>query len=104
MTIKQYRESLKLSSEQFAWRFQIPINTLIAWESGTEETPAYVIQMIHRLAEAERIKPNFNPMYDSEYLISHDGESKRYLVELFEDELLDLRSEINTILKRKRVM
>lgn len=105
MTIQQYRKSLELTQDQFANKFQIPFATLQAWESGAEKTPPYVLNMVKRLAELGKTKPGYNPMYDSDYLISRDGEkNRRYLVELHEDELIDIRSEINTILKRHRGM
>jgi hypothetical protein len=42
---------------------------------------------------------NFNPFYDSYFLISKEGETgRRYLVELYEDELKQLKFEIDYIL------
>lgn len=44
----------------------------------------------------------FNPFYDSDFLISCEGdnpENRRLLVELYEDELIQLRNEINVVLR-----
>ena len=43
----------------------------------------------------------FNPFYDSDFLISREGsDERRMLVELYEDELIQLRSEIDAVLER----
>lgn len=50
----------------------------------------------------DSIRPDFNPFYDSHFLISRDNDdtkTRRYLVELYRDELVELRNEINAILK-----
>lgn len=45
-------------------------------------------------------KNTFNPFYDSEFLISYEGSDKRrMLVELYEDELIKLRNEIDIVLE-----
>lgn len=42
----------------------------------------------------------FNPFYDSDFFISREGsDERRMLVELYEDELIQLRTEIDEILK-----
>lgn len=42
----------------------------------------------------------FNPFYDSDFLISHEGsDEQRMLVELTTDELIQLRTEINIVLE-----
>ena len=42
----------------------------------------------------------FNPFYDSDFLISHeDCDEPQYLVEMTMDELVQLRSEIDIVLK-----
>ena len=42
----------------------------------------------------------FNPFYDSVFLISREGSNeRRLLVELYEDELIQLRSEIDAVLE-----
>ena len=41
----------------------------------------------------------FNPFYDSDFLISREGSNEqRMLVELCEDDLVQLRSEIDMVL------
>ena len=47
------------------------------------------------------VDKNFNPFYDSDFLISHsDSEEPRYLVELTKDELIQLRDEIDVVLQK----
>ena len=42
----------------------------------------------------------FNPFYDSDFLISREGsDERRMLVELCEDELIQLRSEVDAVLE-----
>ena len=42
----------------------------------------------------------FNPFYDSDFLISHeDSSERRFLVEMHTDELVQLRNEIDIVLK-----
>lgn len=44
----------------------------------------------------------FNPFYDSDFLISHEAsDERRMLVELYTDELVQLRNEIDIVLKRR---
>lgn len=43
---------------------------------------------------------SFNPFYDSDFLISREGsDDRRMLVEMHQDELLQLRDEIDAVLK-----
>ena len=45
-------------------------------------------------------KKEFNPFYDSNFLISREGsDERRMLVELHQDELVQLRDEIDAVLK-----
>ena len=47
------------------------------------------------------LEENFNPFYDSDFLISHEGSDERFmLVEMTQDELLQLRAEIDVVLKQ----
>jgi len=47
------------------------------------------------------VSKKFNPFYDSEFLIStNESPEKRYLVELYEDELIQLKFEIESILRQ----
>ena len=101
MKIKELRAQTGLSQSKFAAMFDISVRTLQAWEQDQSAPPQYVITMIQRLLKSDKTK-DFNPMYDSEFLISTEGsDAKRYLVELYEEELLDLRAEINTVLQKK---
>lgn len=54
--------------------------------------------------EANKYLPKeYNPFYDSNFLISFDDENgrpRRFLVELYEDDLRRLRAEIDYILNR----
>ena len=48
-------------------------------------------------------KKKFNPFYDSDFLISHEGsDEQRLLVEMYEEELLQLREEIDVVLEHLR--
>ena len=50
--------------------------------------------------EIKMVDKNFNPFYDSDFLVSHtDSEDRRSLVELTKDELIQLRDEINVVLQ-----
>lgn len=45
-------------------------------------------------------KKKFNPFYDSDFLISRENsDERRYLVELYKEELLQLREEIDIVLE-----
>ena len=44
---------------------------------------------------------NLNPLYENGFLISRDDEPKRYLVEMYDDELLRLKDKIELVLKHK---
>ena len=45
----------------------------------------------------------FNPFYDSDFLISHeDSDERRLLVEMTQDELVQLRNEIDAVLQRMK--
>ncbi len=49
-------------------------------------------------------KKKFNPFYDSDFLISHEGSNEqRLLVELYKEELLQLREEIDIVLEHLNV-
>lgn len=46
----------------------------------------------------------FNPFYDSDFTISREGMPEpRYLVELYEEELIQLRNEINIVLQYRGI-
>lgn len=102
MTIKEMRAQSGLSQSKFAAMFNIPVRTLQAWEQEQSTPPEYVVRMMERIIQMEKPASNFNPFYDSEFLIAYAGEEeRRLLVELTEDELLELRAEINAVLQRR---
>ncbi len=102
MNIKEMRAQTGLSQSQFAAKFNIPTGTFQAWEQGRQKPPAYVTSMMQRILAMEKPAENFNPFYDSEFLVVHaDEETRRMLVEMYPDELLRLRAEINAVLERR---
>ena len=42
LTIKNIRECTNLSRNELAFRYEIPLELLAAWEEGAEEPPAYL--------------------------------------------------------------
>lgn len=46
MTIKEMRETLGLTQELFAKRYNIPKRTIENWESGKRKPPSYVLDML----------------------------------------------------------
>lgn len=104
MNVKEMRAMTGLSQSKFAAMFNIPTGTFQAWEQGRQDPPAYVTGMMERILLMEKPATNFNPMYDSKFMISRDDDKqceRRYLVELYPEELEELRSEINAILERR---
>lgn len=104
MNVKEMRAMTGLSQSKFAAMFNIPTGTFQAWEQGRQDPPAYVTGMMERILLMEKSATNFNPMYDSKFMISRDDDKqceRRYLVELYPEELEELRSEINAILERR---
>lgn len=105
LTIKEMRVRTGLSQSKFATKFCIPIKTLQAWEQGRQNPPAYVTMMMESLLDMQKPAENFNPMYDSQFLIARAGDKQgesRYLVEMYQDELIELRAEINAVLERSK--
>lgn len=104
MNIKEMRAMTGLSQSKFAALFNIPTGTFQAWEQGRQEPPTYVTGMMERILLMEKPAENFNPMYDSKFMISKEDDKqceRRYLIEMYEDELLQLRAEINAVLGRR---
>ena len=102
MNVKEMRAMTGLSQSQFAAKFNIPTGTFQAWEQGRQKPPAYVTSMMERILTMEKPAENFNPFYDSEFLIAHSvEEERRMLIEMYPDELLKLRAEINAVLERR---
>ena len=104
MNVKEMRAMTGLSQSKFAAMFNIPKGTFQAWEQGRQEPPAYVTSMMERILVLTKPAENFNPMYDSQFMISRDNDKQcehRYLVELYPEELIELRAEINAVLERR---
>jgi putative transcriptional regulator len=104
MTIKELRAQSGLSQSKFAAKFSIPVRTIQAWEQEQSSPPPYLLSMIKSILDSEPQPSKTNPYYDSTFLVSRSDDEKseqRYLVELYEDELLALRDEINFILKKR---
>ena len=55
MTILELRQKTGLSQSQFAKRFHLNVRTVQTWEQGTRKTPDYVIWLITRVLELEKI-------------------------------------------------
>jgi putative transcriptional regulator len=55
MTILELRQKTGLSQSQFAKRFHLNVRTVQTWEQGTRKTPDYVIWLITRVIELEKI-------------------------------------------------
>lgn len=103
MKIKDIRTTTGLSQSQFASLFGMSIKTLQAWEQGRQSPPEYVSNMIERILQLTKIPENFNPMYDSDFLVLRTGNSREalHLIEMHDDELVELRAQINATLARR---
>lgn len=63
------------------------------------------LRRLHNIEVKSELEEGFNPFYDSIFLISlEDGSTpdRRRLVELFKDELIRLRNEIDYIIRQGR--
>lgn len=103
MNIKEMRTMTGLSQSKFAAMFNIPTGTFQAWEQGRQEPPAYVTGMMERILLLEKPVENFNPL-NSNFMVSRNDDKQceyRCLVELYPEELMELRAEINAILGRR---
>lgn len=54
MTIKEIRQITKLSQEEFAKKYDIPVSTLQGWESSPassrhRDCPPYVLKLLERV-------------------------------------------------------
>ena len=58
MEIRNLRLSTGLSQSQFASKFNIPVGTISHWEQGVRNPPQYVIFMIERILELEKLNNN----------------------------------------------
>lgn len=52
-TIKELRKKSGLYQEQFAKKYNIPVNTIRNWEQGRYKCPTYIVSMISRIMELE---------------------------------------------------
>jgi len=53
--IKELRKSLGLSQAKFATKFGIPLRTVQDWEYGKREPRPYIIYMMYRIIELEKL-------------------------------------------------
>lgn len=73
---------------------------------GTGTIHSACLSFEHDGEDSEKEASAKNPYYDSTFLISladDEKDERRYLVELYEDELLELKAEIDTILKKRGI-
>lgn len=65
MFIKELRNRLGLTQNEFAERFGIPVRTVQQWEQGRQEPPSYVVELIKKTIlleeELEKIKKENSP-------------------------------------------
>lgn len=54
-SITELRANTLLSQKEFAEHFKIPVRTLQEWEQGRRKPPIYVIDMIKKIMELERL-------------------------------------------------
>ena len=54
MSIKQLRESVGMSKEDFCERFHVNSEMLYTWESGNRKCPPYAEKLIQRFITAEK--------------------------------------------------
>lgn len=53
MTIKEIRGMTGLSQTKFAQRYEIPRNTIVSWEQGYREPPAYVLKLLEKVVRMD---------------------------------------------------
>lgn len=56
MTIKEIRERSGLSQGAFCKRYGIPKGTLCHWENGERKPPSYVLNLLERVVEQDKIR------------------------------------------------
>ena len=44
--IRNIRESVGLTQEEFSKAYEIPLETLKAWEDGSQQPPIYILNML----------------------------------------------------------
>lgn len=57
MDIKGIRKKTGLSQKKFGEKFGIPTRTIESWESGERETSEYVLDLLNKAVEDERLMP-----------------------------------------------
>lgn len=57
MNIKEIRTEMKLSQQRFGDKFGIPKRTIQDWESGKHKAPDYIIDMINKIVQYEKLAP-----------------------------------------------
>ena len=57
MNIKEIRTEMKLSQQRFGDKFGIPKRTIQDWESGKHKAPDYIIDMINKIVQFEKLVP-----------------------------------------------
>ncbi len=53
MTVKEIRQLTGLSQQKFGDLYNIPLRTVQNWESGTNEIPAYTLQLLERVVKED---------------------------------------------------
>lgn len=53
MTVKEMRELLGLTQEQFAQKYNIPKRSIQNWESGERKPPEYVVELLERAVKED---------------------------------------------------
>lgn len=51
--IKSIREAMQVSQSQLADKYHIPVKSICNWEQGVTKPPAYVPEMMIRIAQLE---------------------------------------------------
>lgn len=56
--IKNLKDSLNLTTKEFAESFEIPYNTVRQWINGERNCPTYIINMLKKLIEFQKSESN----------------------------------------------
>lgn len=57
ISIKELRKQTGLSQTAFGNKYGIPMRTIQDWESGKHKAPNYVIEMLNKLVQSEKLVP-----------------------------------------------
>ena len=55
MTFKEIRESTGISQQAFAKKYDIPLRTLQSWETGERKPAPYIIKLLNKVVEYEKM-------------------------------------------------